>query len=108
GDDAIDDLVGHQVAAVHDFLDRQAQRCPVGDGRAEDVASRELRNAVGLDQDLGLGTLADTRRSEQDQSHRRLPPSRDFLTSPSYSWAMRWLCTCVIVSSVTVTMISSE
>src|SRR5690606_32295167 len=76
---------------------------------AQDIAGGQLRNAIGLDQNLGLCPLPRSRRTEQYQPHRRLPPPRrDFLTSPSYCWAIRWLWIWLIVSSVTVTMISSE
>ncbi len=58
GDDAVDDLVGNQVAAVHDLLGREAHRGLAGDGRAQDVAGRELRNAEASIEDLGLRALA--------------------------------------------------
>ena len=108
GDDAVDDLVGNQVAAIHDLLGREAHRRPGGDRRAQDIAGRELRNTELLDQDLGLRALADARRSEKDQPHRLRPPRRERFTSPSYCCAMRWLWIWLMVSSVTVTMMSSD
>src|SRR5690606_3181768 len=108
GDDSVHNLVGDEIAAVHDFLGRKAHRGLLGNGRAQDIAGRELRDAVGLDKDLGLRALARARRAQEYDSHRRLPPSRERLTSPSYCWAMRWLWIWLTVSKVTVTMMSSD
>src|SRR5690606_34823504 len=109
GDDAVDDGVGHEVAAIDNGLGLKAERRLGRNGGAQDIAGGELGNAIGLHQNLRLCTLARPRRSQQDQPHRRVPPPRrDFFNSPSYCWATRWLWICVIVSSVTVTMISSD
>ena len=91
GDDRDDDLVGDQLAGVHDGLGALADLGAGRDRGAQHVAGRELRNAVLLDQTLGLGALARPRRPEQDQPHRPLFPPRsfDFLIRPSYWWASR-------------------
>ena len=65
--------------------------------------------SVPLFEDLGLRALARARRADQDNVHFRFAPlSLDFLMSPSYWCASRWLCTCATVSIVTLTTISSD
>ena len=89
GDDADDDLVGHQGAARHDVLRLAADRRSRLDRRAQHVAGGELNNAVFGDETLRLRALARPRRAEQDQSHRRRPLSFDRLIRPSYWCASR-------------------
>src|SRR6185437_3899930 len=103
GNDAVDDLVRNEVAAIHDFLGGEAHRGPVGDRLAQDVAGRELRNPQAFDQNLGLRALADARRPQKNEPQRFRPPSLDRFTSPSYCCAMRWDWIWLMVSSVTVT-----
>ncbi len=81
GDDAVDDVVGDEITAIHHFLGGKAHRRLGRDGRAQDVAGRELRDTESLDQDLGLRALAGARRAQKDQPHLTLPPpSRERFT----------------------------
>ena len=109
GDDAVDDLVGNEVAAVHDLLGRKAHRGLGGDGRAQDVAGRELRNAVAASTRILACVPLPTPGGPSRISLTRLrPPRRERFTRPSYCCAMRWLWIWLMVSSVTVTMMSSD
>src|SRR5690606_19036435 len=108
-DDAVDNGITDQITTIHYYLGLKPQRGLGRNRRAQDVTGGQLGDIVGLDQDLGLSPLPRSGWSEQYQSHRRLPPPRrDFLTSPSYCWATRWLWIWLTVSRVTVTMISSD
>ena len=106
----IDDVVGDELALVHDRLGRAADLGAGLHGRAQHVAGRKLDEPVPGGDLLGLRPLAGPRRAQQDQVHHRLvaPLSFAFLMRPSYWCASRWLCTCATVSIVTLTAISSE
>src|SRR5690606_12864823 len=107
-DDADHDIVRNQFALVQDGLDPQAQRRAGRHGGAQHVAGRELRQSARPGQDLGLGALAGTRGPEQHKVQRRAPRNFDFLSSPSYCCATRWLWICATVSIVTETTIRIE
>ena len=68
-DDAVDDVVGHQLARVHQRLRLAAERRPIGDRLAQDVARRQLRDAVAEDQPLGLCALPCSGGPEKDEVH---------------------------------------
>ena len=70
-DQADDDVVADQAAAVHHLLGRHAQRRAGLDGGAQHVAGGDLRDAVLLADHRGLRALAGAGRAQQDQSHRR-------------------------------------
>ena len=108
--DLDDDLVGDELAALHDRLGALADLGPGLDRRAQHVAGGELRYAVFLDQPLCLGPLARPRRPEQDQPHRRpLPPAQlRLLDQPLILVRKRWPWICATVSIVTLTTISSD
>src|SRR5581483_568074 len=78
------------------------------DRRTQHVAGGKLGKAACLGEDLGLGALARPRRPEQNQIHLRAPRNFDFLSSPSYCWAIKWLWICATVSMVTETTIRIE
>ena len=68
-DQGDDDLVGDQVAARQNVLHLFAKLGTGGDRRPQHVAGRKLDHAACVDQTLGLGALAASRRAEQDQVH---------------------------------------
>ena len=69
--DVIDDqLVRHQLAAIEVGADPFSQRRPVLHLRPQDVAGGDRRNPVFLRQPSGLGPLARSGRSEQDEVQR--------------------------------------
>ena len=61
------DVVGDQLAAVHVGLGPLAQRRAVAQGRAEQVAGGQVRDAQVSAQRLGLGALAGGHRADQQQ-----------------------------------------
>ncbi len=83
-DDVDHDVVGNELAAVHDRLGALADLGTRRNGRPQHVARGKLDDAVPADQTLRLGTLTRARRPEQDEPHRVRPFSRVFLTRPSY------------------------
>ena len=85
GDDADHDVVGDELARLHDGLGLEADRRAGRDGRAQHVAGRELRDAVALDDAGGLRALPRPRRPQQDDPHRRLAPAARsaYSTSPA-------------------------
>ena len=106
GDDADDDLVGHQIA-----LGEQSPRpscrasCPALTAARSMSPVESCGRPRCLRQDLCLRALAGARRSEQNQIQRRAPRSFAFLMRPSYCCAIRWLWICATVSIVTLTTI---
>src|SRR6185503_16321676 len=68
-DHAEHDLVRDELAGVHDFLGSQAERRLVGDGLAQQVARRDLREPVVFLNALRLRAFAGTRRAAHDDSH---------------------------------------
>jgi hypothetical protein len=75
-DHVADDLVGHEVALGHVALCLLAQRRLVLHRRPEDVAGRVIGKIEVRNKALGLGSLAGTRRPEEDQvelTHLRKP-----------------------------------
>src|SRR3546814_5620699 len=102
------DRVGDQFAGVHDPLRLTAERGAGCHRLAQHLAGRELADAVGFLEPLRLGTLARSRRAQQNQVQPRLPRIFDFLISPSYWCARRCDWTWVTVSIVTVTTISRQ
>ena len=72
-DQGDDDLIGDQLAPLHDALDALAKLGARADGRAQHVAGGELDHALLTHQPLGLGALPRRRRSEQNQVHFEIP-----------------------------------
>ena len=66
-DHADDHAVGHEFAGVHVALGLGSERCRRGDGGAEHVPGRDVRQAEVLGQPLSLRAFARARRSEQDE-----------------------------------------
>ena len=66
-DHADDQLVGHEVAAVHVLLGLPAELRLVLHRLAQDVAGREVGKVEVVDQPLGLGALPGPGRAEQDE-----------------------------------------
>ena len=62
-DQANDDVVTDQAAAVHDLFGGHAQRCAGFDRRAQHVARGDLRNAKRLADGLRLSALTRARGS---------------------------------------------
>ena len=83
-DDRNDDVVGDEIAARHDVFCLEADRRFRLHRRTQHVARGKARNSVPLDQAVALRALPGTRRTEEDESHRRAPRSFDFLIRPSY------------------------
>ena len=108
GNHAENDLVRHEVAAIHDFLGAKAELGFGVDRGTKHVAGRQLHQSARLDKTLGLRALAGTGGSEQDDVHRLRPFSFDFFTRPSYWCARRCDWIWPTVSSVTVTTIRSD
>ena len=78
------DVVGNQLAGIHDRLGLLAQRRAGSALRAQHIPGRKLNHAVALFEPLGLGPLPGPRRAEQKDVQPRLPLSLDFLIKPSY------------------------
>ena len=76
-DDAVDDVVGHQLPRVHQRLRLPAQRGSVGHRLAQDVAGGKLRKSEARDQALRLRALACSRRPEEDEVHGLAPLAVD-------------------------------
>src|SRR5690606_6413249 len=108
GDDADHHVVRDELAPRHDGLGLLSDFRSRGDRGAKHVAGRKLNETVFVLKPLGLGALAGAGRSEKDQFHRLAPRNFDFLISPSYWCASRWLCTWDTVSIVTLTTMRSE
>ena len=73
-DDAGDDLVGHELAGVHELLGLLAELALGGHGGAQHVARRDVRQVEVVGQPLGLRALAGAGRTEEDEielRHRR-------------------------------------
>ena len=68
-DDAVDDLVGHQLAGVHQRLGPLAQRGAVGHRLAQDVAGGELRDAEAGREPLRLRAFSRAGWTEEDEVH---------------------------------------
>ena len=83
-DDRDDDVVGDELAPVHDVLDLQSDRRTGLDRGAQHVAGGELHNPVFGDEALRLRPLPGPRRAEQYQPHLRRPRSFERLIRPSY------------------------
>ena len=69
-----DQVVGHEVAAVHVLLGLLAELALLLDRLAQDVAGGVVGQVEVGDQPLGLGALAGAGRAEQDEvqlAHRR-------------------------------------
>ena len=106
------DLVGDELAAVHERLGLAPDRRPRLHRRAQHVAGRDLRDAELLDQALGLRALARRPEARAAASRRALivrasracaRPSRSPRTARDTRCASIW----PIVSSATPTTISS-
>ena len=67
-DDPDDDVVGHELAAVDVALGLVADGRAGGDGGAEQVAGREVLDAVVLGQPRGLRALAGSLLAEQHEA----------------------------------------
>ena len=77
-DDRHYDVVGDEIATVHDRLGLLAHLGSRGDRAPQHVASRELLVAPFVLKQFRLGTLSGARRSEKYQIHRRAPLSFAF------------------------------
>ena len=66
-DDADHHAVGHQLARVHELLGLQAHLGLVLDGRAQDVARRDMGDAVLGHDAAGLGALAGAGGPQKDE-----------------------------------------
>ena len=66
GNDADDDLIGHQLPRVHEGLGLQARGSAVLHGGAEDVAGGDGGNIQLFTQDVGLCSLSGARGAQQD------------------------------------------
>ncbi|MPL95824.1 hypothetical protein SDC9_41996 [bioreactor metagenome] len=75
-DQADDDLVGHQLAAVHHLGDAAAHLGPRGLGLAQHVAGRQLHHAALLHQLARLRALACAGRPQQDDVGHVTSPGR--------------------------------
>ena len=73
----IDQVVGqagrHKFPSVEVMLGAHAQRGAVGDVVPEQITGRDVRHAEVLRQPDGLGALARTRGTQQNDSHFRNP-----------------------------------
>ena len=88
-DDRHYDLVGYQLASIHNAFCAQADGRTGGNRSAQHVARRKLDNSVFGYQALRLRTLSRPRRAKKDQSHRVRPRSFERLIRPSYWCASR-------------------
>src|SRR6266851_4294016 len=100
-----DDIVGDELAGIHDGLDAPSELGVGIGGGAQHVAGGELDDAVGLLDPLRLCALPRAWRPEQDDVHPRRPLSFAFLISPSYWCANKCEWICATVSIVTLTTI---
>ncbi len=75
-DEADDDLVGYQLARVHERLGLFAERRAVAARGPEHVAGRDLRDAEARREALRLGAFAGAWRAEEDEV--ALPIDRPF------------------------------
>jgi hypothetical protein len=71
-DQADDDVIADQAAAVHHLLGGQAQRRAGLDGGAQHVAGGNLRNAVLLADERGLRAFAGAGGAQKNESHEGL------------------------------------
>src|SRR3954449_5998774 len=70
GDDHPDrDLVGHEIAGVHELLGLLAELRALADVRAEDVTGRDLRDPEVGGDELGLRPLSRSGGPDEDQTH---------------------------------------
>ena len=65
-DDADDDLVRHERAALHVLLRLAAHLGALGDGRAQHLTGRDVRQPEARHDAFGLGALAGTGAAEKD------------------------------------------
>src|SRR5699024_4186233 len=68
-------VVGHQVAGVHVGLGLEAQRRALADVRAEQIAGGNVGDAELLGENGGLGALAGTGGTKENESHYFKNPS---------------------------------
>ncbi len=71
--DPDDDVVGYELAAVHVALGLEPERRSERRLGPEDVAGRQMRDAVPLPQTLGLGSLAGPLLPEQHEPRLPVP-----------------------------------
>ena len=64
-----DDIVGNQLAGIHGCLRGTAELAAGGHRCAEQIACRDLWNAMFLSQALGLGAFAGARCTQENDSH---------------------------------------
>ena len=109
------DVVGHQIAGVHDSLSLSAEFAARVGRSAQHVAGRQLDDSVSLFQYFSLGAFTGTRRSEQYDVHKsswwqqrypRRPFNFALRIKPSYWCASKWLWICATVSIETTTTIN--
>ena len=80
--EADDDLVGDELAAIHDLLGREPERRAGLDRGAQHVAGGDLRDAVALRDERGLGALARSGTAQEESIASPLSasiwPARDY------------------------------
>src|SRR5262249_48134416 len=77
-------IIRYKLARLHDAVDLLAKLRLVLDVLAEEVARRDVGDAILPGDDAGLCAFAGARRSNQQDSHLRAPLSLAFLIRPSY------------------------
>jgi hypothetical protein len=82
-DHADDHVVGNEVAGVHVLLGLAAELGPLVHRLAQDVPRREVRQVEVLGEALGLGALAGTGRTKEDQVELGHDGERGFRVAPT-------------------------
>ena len=82
------EIVGDELALVHEGLGLLAELGAILDGGTEQVARRDVRHTVFSDQTLGLGAFARTGAAEQNDFHANslllsVPFNLSYLKNPS-------------------------
>ena len=81
---AIDQVVGDELARLHDGLGLEPERRALAHGGPQDVARRDGGDPQALREELRLSALAAARRPEEDDAHQlaRRPRMRLFFRNP--------------------------
>ncbi len=66
GDHLVDEIVGDELALVHQALGGSAELGSAGDVIAQEVAGGDLRNSILSHQELGLSAFADAGGSQKE------------------------------------------
>ncbi len=78
------DVIRHQVTAIHDGFRLQPQFSPGRNCGAQHFTGRQLDKTPLFNKPRCLRTFTGTWRSKQNDVHLLRPRSLDFFTSPSY------------------------